>query len=55
MCTTAVVSNARCTQKFSVPTVADGHVYLANRNQIAVYPSVSKPPFVGTDPLLPTA
>jgi len=25
------------TQKFSVPTVADGHVYLANRNQIAVY------------------
>ncbi len=25
------------TQKFSVPTVADGRVYLANRNQIAVY------------------
>ncbi len=25
------------TQKFSVPTIADGKVYLANRNQIAVY------------------
>ncbi len=25
------------TQKFGVPTVADGRVYLANRNQIAVY------------------
>ena len=25
------------TQKFGVPTIADGRVYLANRNQIAVY------------------
>jgi hypothetical protein len=36
------------TQKFSVPTIADGRVYLANRNQIAVYGLLANQTATGT-------
>jgi hypothetical protein len=35
-------------QKFSVPTIADGKVYLANRNQIAVYGLLANEAVSGT-------
>jgi hypothetical protein len=36
------------TQKFSVPSIADGRVYLANRNQIAVYGLIANQTVTGT-------
>jgi hypothetical protein len=42
-----VRDSAGPTQKFSVPTIADGKVYLANRNQIAVYGLLANQPVSG--------